>query len=183
MRWSILIFSSGCEFLDGVTDDTGTAPDASASGFRWYDANGEQVTVGEDLVIFDDDGFVWGIDEDSTFIADMQFISGDIYYEQPGCMGDPWVGARTAVDPFVPRYSTQFAPEDPNLGANLSVVRPDALFAEPFVLASFFRNLVCTDMPPDYYVFADEFFRFHDLIQATKPIAWWTPPLHPELIE
>lgn len=78
---------------------------APGGGYRWFDANGDPVTAGSDLVVFDDEGTAWFVTVEGEVAASTLTA---MYYATPDCTGDLYVvgtyGARvaaTSTDPDI----------------------------------------------------------------------------------
>lgn len=159
----------GANGAAGPAGLTGPAGPAGPSGatYAWFDALGEQVTEGSELVYFDAQQNVWSIDADS---ADLVGDATVRYYEGPDCDGaSHLLGA-------IPRFVISGAAWGE---VGTFYVRPDDAESVDACVESWSAGGACLQVQPT----CDKLTPFADLEQVQVPAApAWAAPLHPEPI-
>jgi hypothetical protein len=163
---------SGRNGQDGDQGLTGaTGPAGAGGGYRWFDAEGAQVTLGGELLYWDEAGHAWNVDAETGALFAAYPTIGAIYYETSDCTGTAWVQA------FAPRFVHTAAFDAlTNLLPAPFLVRPDAQAKEQVCPAS--ENLAGGCVPSTQP--CTELLPLDAFLNAGAPQADFVGPLHPE---
>lgn len=154
----------------GLTGPTGPIG-PSATGYRWHDATGAQVTLGAALVVVDEAGHFWPIDPETAEVSVTATFERTVYAE-PDC-----AGAEYALDVALPRFV--MVNEENENAERRYYVRPDDVALEEVFLASVQLGTgQCTDLNEQRLGVP-----FDALLEVQPPPAPWTAPLHPEPVQ
>lgn len=183
----------------GPRGEQGTpgTPGAAGGSYRWHDIHGKPVTRGEDLVAFDQDGYMWSIEAETgrwqgmvvirpqfalKFSADVDCVSGymmTLAVQEQGLVGRD---DENGGVPAWPRVVLERAPsaEQPEVWSPGYFVRPDDLVAVCAEALVGWSSPTCIPMPKSEPCILG--VPLSGMVEVTAPAAF-DGPLHPEPVE